>query len=183
MAPDKKQQFNIYLPPELIREVKHASVDTGGSLSDYVTEALEAYIHGQRASEQAEISRRARRLTPLTIVYVRDVARALPFYQALGFEIALRERTGDWVQLRMGDAVLGLHKGEEASQRERGMKGVIQFSLIVHDRLENLLERLDAAGFSTSHPIIDESFGRSVQLEAPEGLLIQADELEIDLYI
>ncbi len=179
MSPEKKQQFNIYLAPELIREVKHASVDTGGSLSDFVAEALEAYLHSQRAGSQ-EVSRRTTRLTPLTILYVRDVAAALPFYQTLGFEISLRERTGDYVQLRLGDAVLGLHKGAVPSSKERGG---IQFSLIVHEKLENLLEHLSAAGFATSHPIIDESFGRSVQLAAPEGLLIQVDELEIDLYV
>lgn len=180
MSPDKKQQFNIYLPPELIRAVKHASVDTGGSLSDFVALALDAYLRSQEDGEQTTVARQERRLTPMTIVYVRDVAHALPFYQALGFEIALRERTGDWIQLRMGNAVLGLHKGEVSSQRE---KGGIQISLIAHERLESLLERLTTAGFTTAHPILDESFGRSVQLEAPEGLLIQVDELEIDLYV
>lgn len=179
MSPDKKQQFNIYLQPELIREVKHASVDAGGSLSDYVAEALAAYMHNQPAGAQGA-SKGTARLTPMTILYVRDVAQALPFYQALGFETALRERTGDWVQLRMGDAILGLHKGEQPSGR---VKGGIEFSLIVHERLEKLLERLSTAGFPPTHPIIDESFGRSVQLEAPEGLLIQVDELEIDLYV
>ena len=179
MSPDKKQQFNIYLPPELIREVKHASVDTGGSLSDFVAEALEAYLRSQRASEQ-EVSRRTKRLTPLTILYVRDVARALPFYQTLGFEISLRERSGDYVQLRLGDAVLGLHKAEVPSSKQRGG---IHFSLIVHEPLEQLLVELEAAGYPTAHPIIDESFGRSVQLEAPDGLLIQVNENEIDLYV
>ena len=180
MPPDKKQQFNIYLPPELIREVKHASVDAGGSLSDFVADALENYLRGQESGQQTTAARQTRLLTPMTIVYVRDVARALPFYQTLGFEIALRERTGDWVQLRLGDAVLGLHKADEPSRRERCG---IQLSLIVHEKLEDLLERLHAAGFLTPHPIIDESFGRSVQLEAPEGLLIQVNELEIDLYV
>ena len=31
-----KQQFNIYLPPELVRELKHAALDDRSSLSGYV---------------------------------------------------------------------------------------------------------------------------------------------------
>lgn len=36
-----KQQFKVYLPPELIRRVKHASVDSNESLSAFVERALE----------------------------------------------------------------------------------------------------------------------------------------------
>ena len=41
---DAKQQFNIYLPADLVRRVKHASVDAGESLSLFVERALEAYL-------------------------------------------------------------------------------------------------------------------------------------------
>jgi predicted HicB family RNase H-like nuclease len=40
----EKQQFNIYLPPGLIRRVKHAAVDQATSLSKLVEDALIAHL-------------------------------------------------------------------------------------------------------------------------------------------
>ncbi|MCI0886137.1 MAG: CopG family transcriptional regulator [Chloroflexi bacterium] len=31
-----KQQFNIYLPPDLVRELKHAAIDDQSHMSGYV---------------------------------------------------------------------------------------------------------------------------------------------------
>ena len=43
-AAGDKAQFNVYLPRELIRRAKYASIDAGQSLSRLVEEALTAHL-------------------------------------------------------------------------------------------------------------------------------------------
>lgn len=47
-----KVQFNVYLPPELVRAVKHLAIDAGMSLSALVQRALENEVERCRMQEE-----------------------------------------------------------------------------------------------------------------------------------
>ena len=48
----KKQQFNVYLTPALIKELKHYCVDHGGMLSHLVEKILREYLDNKKGKKR-----------------------------------------------------------------------------------------------------------------------------------
>ncbi|MCE2488920.1 MAG: VOC family protein [Anaerolineae bacterium] len=110
----------------------------------------------------------------MPIVYVREMARSLDFYLALGLQADYVQRDGVWSSLRAGDASLGLHVLDPLPPLQETDR--VALALVSDGPLEALVARLDEQGVTPARGIQPESFGRSLLLRDPDGLLIQVNQ-------
>ncbi|MBV7328471.1 ribbon-helix-helix protein, CopG family [Chloroflexi bacterium TSY] len=104
----KKQQFNVYLSPELIEQIKLHAAETQQSLSNIAETALHQYLDPSTvlASEPKPAQKD---ISLMVIVFADDIDASIVFYQMLGLDLTLRSKGGGWAELELGDAVIALH--------------------------------------------------------------------------
>jgi catechol 2,3-dioxygenase-like lactoylglutathione lyase family enzyme len=115
-------------------------------------------------------------LTLMPIVFVRDMAASVAFYQRLGFR-PVRPPDEQWTELRAGDrAVLALHASDGAEAEPPSGHGRVELAFVAPCRLEEVLAELEGAGAAIVRGITDEPFGRSLVVADPDGLHLQVNE-------
>jgi catechol 2,3-dioxygenase-like lactoylglutathione lyase family enzyme len=114
------------------------------------------------------------------IHFVPDVAQATRFYEALGLTTQARSRSGHWIELAAAGGELGLHDAEIAADGQ-GRSGVA-LNFVADEPLEAVERRLRDAGFPPEGAIVDQEWGRSLLVAAPDGTIVQIDEPDRELY-
>jgi catechol 2,3-dioxygenase-like lactoylglutathione lyase family enzyme len=114
----------------------------------------------------------------MPIRYVADMAASARFYEALGLKASDESRSGNWAELTASAGLLGLHATRTSSQDNPGR---IELAFEADEPLEEVAARLTVAGYEPE-PIVDEAFGRSLGVADPDGVWVQVNEHDKDLY-
>jgi predicted lactoylglutathione lyase len=178
---EEKQQFNVYLTPDIIKRIKHRSIDEQLSLSDLVEKVLTGYMNGNEnaflgKTEDQTQEDMSIRVQPL--LHVEDMGKALDFYGQLGATVLNGSRDGDWALLRFGGSELGLLAHPANPEQNEGK---VELNFEYTASLEQLEKTLRKAGVKIARPAGDEGFGYQLQLEDPDGLLIKINQTDPEL--
>jgi catechol 2,3-dioxygenase-like lactoylglutathione lyase family enzyme len=109
------------------------------------------------------------------ILSVSSVERAATFYQALGFVLGSREISPYWAEMTCGESFIGLHRDDQLKTQDSGRVFVM---LNAQMPLEMMVDQLLRNDIQLEREIADETFGRSIQVRDPDGMLIQINEHE-----
>ena len=180
---EAKQQFNVYLTPGTIKQMKHRSIDQQLSLSDLVENVFTAYL--AQATKQESVKEQVYRAQEEAVVklqpmvHVDDMEKALDFYSKLGATVLNASRDGDWALLRFGNTELGLLAHPANPEQNEGK---VELNFEYTASLEDLEKKLREAGVSIVRPTGDEGFGYQLQLEDGDGMLIKINQIDAELY-
>jgi catechol 2,3-dioxygenase-like lactoylglutathione lyase family enzyme len=114
----------------------------------------------------------------MPIRYVADIAASQRFYAALGLDPDLASRSGNWSELVAGGGIVALHSQRQASTPD---DPTLELCFVTEEPLETLAARLEAEGIDHSG-IVDENFGRLLRVTDPDGMVIQINEHDPELY-
>lgn len=117
-------------------------------------------------------------ITVRPLRFTDDIPAARAFYEALGLRPVIEGEGGRWVDLRGAAGGLALHTAQGSATAMP--EGSTSLSFEVSDP-EALLRALLDAGYDDA-TLFDESYGRVLGVDAPDGTRLLLDVVQDDLY-
>lgn len=111
----------------------------------------------------------------MPIRYSADVDAAARFYHVLGLDVGPMSRPGAWAELPAASGMLAIHKATGTDI------GTYELAFEADEPLQDVVIRLREVGFEPE-PIVDENFGQSVRVRDPDGVWVQINTHDRDLY-
>ncbi len=109
------------------------------------------------------------------MIHVEDMAASITFYEALGFVLTTASRDGDYAQLTLGGAEIGLLAHPANPEQNEGQ---VELNFEADEPLDALQARLQAGGMKIARGASDEAFGFQLQVEAPGGMLVKINRFD-----
>jgi len=179
---EEKQQFNVYLTPGIVKQMKHRSIDEQLSLSDLVEKVFAGWLSQTNDAYSKTQQRQTPEKTVVSLqpmLHVDDMGKAIDFYSKLGATVLNGSRDGDWVLLRFGTTELGLLAHPANPEQNEGK---VELNFEYTDSLEELEKKLREADVIIIRPASDEGFGYQLQVEGPDGMLVKINQIDPELY-
>lgn len=112
------------------------------------------------------------------VYFTADMDRTLAFLAVLGLAPEAKHRNGGWVEMAAPHALLQLHGSPSAMGTP---PGVATLSFESDEDPDEVAARLINAGFADA-AVLDENYGRIVQLTGPDGQQVQLNFSDRSLY-
>ena len=108
------------------------------------------------------------------IAYVKNMERAVAFYESLGFT-RRGEMNPMWNEFAFGDTIFALHRAMTEEIPPASARLTLNM-VVSHEELERLHALCEERGYPTSGPIQDIGFGPFFRVDDPDGLPVQFNE-------